>query len=273
MGQQCPCGDTSKGDSSIGEVGAEPVLSEWGEGVLKAAQALPLKSVDGETMVYQSHRRLEPARRRIMATAFPECAQGREVMAVVASDRRGDCREFIAVLDTTGPVPAASLVMGSCQILYEDMSPSECCEYCFAEDPETWVMTKTSCEAIESYKGMKFEAWKGMLTNPTCEAQLRRMLQIGLVTRLYDSNVFPTPDSQKSLYWVIDEKTGQSIELPHPVAGLRVWDASKQTYKSLDPQLTGAPKDEQGKNAFWAGMILGLKARLGDEYVSQFVSN
>lgn len=232
----------------------------------EALKALKFENADGEAMTYDSHRLLESERRTIIEGAFPDCAaRDHQVMAVVARDSKGGCREFIAIVKES----SASLVMACCAITYEDMSPSECIEYAFAEDPKTWAIAQISREALENYRGMKFAVWKGMLTNPTCEAQFRRMLQIGIVARLYDAHVFPTPETQKALYQVTDEKTGKLIELPHPVAGLRVWNASNQCYDSLDPQLTGAPSEAE-KASYWANLIQELKVKLGDEYVSSF---
>lgn len=237
---------------------------------MAAVKALSFENADGEPMTYLSHRPLEPERRQIIAQAFPDCAaKDGQVIAVVAKDDKGSCREFVAIIKASSS-PMASLVMGSCSITYEDMTPSECCEYSFAEDPNTWAVAQLSRDALESYRNMKFEAWKSMLTAPTCEAQFRRMLQIGIVTRLFDGHVFPTPESQKALFQVIDEKNGKTIELPHPVAGLRVWNAATLCYDSIDPHLQGAPQ-EADKDAFWAKMIQDLKVQLGDEYVSKFL--
>lgn len=235
-------------------------------------KGLSLENADGEAMTYQSHSALEPARRQIMAAAFPDCAaQDGKVMVVIGKDAKGTSREFVAVVKgIDAGSPTAALVMATCQITYEDMTPSECCEYAFGEDPNSWALAQLSRDALESYRGMKFEAWKSMLMNPTCEAQFRRMLQIGIVSRLYDAHVFPTPEAHKSLYNVSDEKTGKNIQLPHPVAALRVWNAAEQKYDSIDPQLQGAPT-EAGKAEYWTSLMLELKQKLGDEYVSQYV--
>lgn len=242
------------------------------EAVGEAIKALKLENADGEAMTYQSHRPLESERRQIIASAFPACGvMDDQVMAIVAKDAEGNAKEFTAIVkEATDAPPSASLVMGSCQITYEDMPPADCVEYAFAEDPGSWALAQLSRDALETYRGMKFEAWKGMLTNPTCEAQFRRMLQIGIVTRLYDPHVFPTPESLKSMYQVTDEKTGKLIELPHPVGAMRIWNAGSQSYDMIDPQLQGAPPEAE-KDAWWANLIQELKAKLGDEYVAQFV--
>merc|ERR1719386_368004 len=134
-------------------------------------------------MTHQSHRQLEPERLPIMAAAFPECAAADvQVIAVTANGSDGIVKEFIAVAKGAGSGAAsASLVTATCAIMYEDMTPSECCEYVFAEDPNTWAIAQLSRDALESYRGAKFESWKQMLLKPTCEAQFRRMLQIGIV--------------------------------------------------------------------------------------------
>merc|ERR1711879_364809 len=203
---------------------------------------------------------VEPARRNIFATLFPECTEGdgRMVVAIIAKDNAGDLIELVAA-----GTNALKLLKCSCQITMEDLSPSECVEYAFAEAPCQWRLAQLSRGALESYRSMKFEAWKKMLLEPTCEAQFRRMLQIGPVTRLYDPQIFPTPDSLRSSYQVTDEKNGRQIQLPHPVANLRLWNASKRSYDKIDPQLEGAPSEAE-KNAWWAKTIQDLKEKHGD---------
>merc|ERR1719158_184357 len=98
-----------------------------------------------------------------------------------------------------------------------------------------------------------------MLLKPTCEAQFRRMLQIGMISRLYDPQVFPTPESSKAKYQVTDERTGKLIELPHPVSGLRLWDARAQKYRSVETKLNNAP-EEKDKAAWWQNFMTELKA-------------
>jgi len=244
------------------------------EAISKAVSALTLKNADDEVMSYTSHRALDAARQQVIATAFPDAAAaGHKAVAVVAS--KGDeVKEFVAVFKCESGSPPASpqLLMGSCQITYEDLTPSDCIEYAFGEAPDEWRMTQLSQEALETYRGMKFEAWKSMLVNPTCEAQFRRMLQIGMISQLYDPQVFPTPESLRSKYQVTDERTGKLIELPHPVKGLRIWDAKAQAYKAVETQLTGAPGPAE--SAKWWGDFIKeeLNAKHGDEYITNLMA-
>merc|ERR1712187_613152 len=121
-----------------------------------------------------------------------------------------------------------------------------------------------SRDALETYRAMKFEAWRKMLLEPTCEAQFRRMLQIGMLTQLFDPHVFPTPERFQSMYQVTDEKTGKLIQLPHPVAALRVWNVADQAYEDIDPHLTGAPPMEQ-KDQWWNEFLASLSAQHGED--------
>ena len=72
-----------------------------------------------------------------------------------------------------------------------------------------------------------------MLDTPDCEAQFRRMLQCGIVTNVYDKCMFPTPEALKEKYQVVDEKNGKTIDLPHPVSQLRIWNAESQSYDEV----------------------------------------
>lgn len=236
-----------------------------GDAVLsEAVKQLELKNADDEVLTYESHHLLSPARQQIMATTFSECQPEKKVIAILASNPDGVKTELIAVVQEGSP---PQLVAGSCQITFEDISPSECVEYCFAEAPSDWAMAQLSLDALETYRGMKFEAWRSMLLSPTCEAQFRRMLQIGMVSELYDPHVFPTPDSMKSKYQVTDERTGKLIQLPHPVGALRVWDAEQQAYRPIDTKLKGAPAEAE-KQSWWANFIKELSDKHGEEYIA-----
>mmetsp|Transcript_44416 Transcript_44416/g.81061 ORF Transcript_44416/g.81061 Transcript_44416/m.81061 type:complete len:245 (-) Transcript_44416:166-900(-) len=238
--------------------------------VEEAIKRLSFENADGEAMQYVAHRALEKERQEMFAEAFPECGMGSEAFAITAA-LGSQKKEFIGVLEGSGAAPTVKLVNGSCSITYEDLSPSECIEYSFTEEvPRRWRLAQLSREALETYRGMKFEAWKQMLHHTTCEAQLRRMLQIGIVNRLYDPNVFPTPPALKSQYQVTDDKTGKLIDLPHPVGELRVWNASTNSYETFSPQLEGAPS-EADKDTAWAKIVANLKESMGDEYISSFM--
>ena len=55
--------------------------------------------------------------------------------------------------------------------------------------------------------------------NPDCEAAFKRMLQVGLITTLYDHAIFPTAEADRAAYEVRNEK-GKVVPIPHPVSFL-----------------------------------------------------
>lgn len=236
--------------------------------IAAAIKALSFKDADDEELAYASHQQLSTERRHIMATVFPDLAAGLAVDAYSVTAKRGDnLREFVALVKQGTSPPQVSLVIGSCGITFEDLVPAECVEYAFAETPDQWRMAQLSLEALETYRGMKFEAWRKMLLEPTCEAQFRRMLQIGAITEMYDPQVFPTPETLKDKYHVTDDRTGKLIQLPHPVGALRRWDAKSQAYTPVESHLGGAPAQAEA-GAWWNGFVAELSVQHGAEYVT-----
>lgn len=223
----------------------------------------------GDACTYLSHRCLEADRLQVFQTAF-SCLRGvaeGDVVAIVARSADGVIKEIVA--HPSGDPRKLTPVTISCQITFVDLSPSECIEYQLRET-EQWMMAQLSQEALETYRGMKFQAWLNMLKNPTCEAQFRRMLQLGPVTQMYDPHVFPTPDSLKCRYEVTDDRTGKLIRLPHPLKSIRIWDANVGVYTYIDPQLDGAPPEAE-KNAWWSDLIKELQTAHGEEYISEII--
>lgn len=231
---------------------------------------MKLEDDDGQTYEMVSHRPLETGRATIYAEAFPEC-QGCELRAIVGRSAAGQVVEFMAVgkSDGAGADLELTLVTGNCAITFETLPPASFVEYCFGEEPERFYLAQVSMEALETWRGMKFKFWMDMLEKPSCEAQFRRMLQIGVITQLYDAKLFPTPDAHKPLYHVVDP-SGKTIELPHPVAQLRRWDASEQRYVAVDPHLDGAPSEAE-KEAWWASCLQKLRETHGAEYIASLM--
>lgn len=240
------------------------------EAVSQAVKSTALKSADGsEDLTYIAHRLLESERQMVMSSAFDECKDGRCV-AVTAKSSDGEVKELIYAIKGDSNIQVQPIT-GSCQITYEDLYPSDCIEYAFAEEPGNWAMAQISLEAVENYRGMKFGAWKQMISQPTCEAQFRRMIQIGLVTQMYDPHVFPTPDSLKPNYQVTDEKTGKLIVLPHPLHAMRIWDPSAGNYKEIEALLTGAPSQAEA-SAWWKNFWENeLVPQHGKEYLEKLM--
>jgi len=233
----------------------------------QAVKALQLKDGDDNPMEVVSHRPLEPDRKARFAETFEQCSEANSVYAIVAQPvGGGDLVEFIGVLREEGE-PTLDLISGECKITYEDLPLGSIIEYQFAESPEKWATAPVSREALETYRGSKFKAWKDMLDTPTCEAQFRRMLQIGVITQIFDDHLFPTPEDQKNLYQVTDEKTGKLINLPHPVSQLRQWNPGSLKYDSIDPHLEGAPPEAE-RTKYWEAMLTEFRQSRGEEYIN-----
>jgi hypothetical protein len=166
-------------------------------------------------------------------------------------------------------------VVGRCDITYEDLSPTQCIEYAFADEEPvpTWHLSKTSNDGYEHFLQCKFKVWEKAMREPSCEAAFRRMLQRGLVYQMYDANMFPTPDHLMSKYRVTDEESGKSVELPHPVAQCRVWDAAKRCFKTLSTTLEGAPQSEAEAKVYWETFLEELRDLRGAKYIETLLNS
>lgn len=242
------------------------------DALAKLLAGLTYKNADGEAMSYVSHQPLDAARRKGIASAFPEVAEDGFACFLVSTTKDGSVKDFIVRVKEGHQPSHATVVMGSCQIMFEDLSPCDCIEYAFPEAPEEWRVAQLSQDALEQYRGMKFDSWQDMLKAPTCEAQFRRMLQIGMISQFYDPQLFPTPAALKSKYQVQDEKTGKMIDLPHPVNALRIWNATSRSYKAIDTQLTGAPSAAEA-DKWWSEFVKDLRSKHGEEYVKGLMGN
>jgi hypothetical protein len=192
---------------------------------------------------------------------------GADKVVAVMTEGVGGQKEFTAV----SKGESVSIVKGTCSITLAEMLPSEGIEYSFSEDPDKWALAQISKDALEMYRKSKFDQWKEMLMKGECEAQLRRMLLAGVVSGVYDENVFPTPEEYRHLFKVKCEKTGRMVNIPHPVAALRIWNAAEAKYDTLDARLAGAPADAD-KDAAWGEILKTLKEARGADYIDELMS-
>jgi hypothetical protein len=202
------------------------------------------------------------------------------VIAVVAKWSDDTTIEYLGLSSSSSSDATAAasqlteFMVGRCDITYEDLSPTQYIEYSFADEEPvpTWHLSKTSNDGYEHFLACKFKVWEKAMKEPSCEAAFRRMLQRGLVYQMYDSNMFPTPEHLLSKYRVTDEGNGKVVELPHPVARCRVWDASAQQYQELPTTLVGAPKDEAEAKVYWATFLDELRVLRGADYIDTLLS-
>lgn len=220
-----------------------------------------LKGLEYPDAKYEKAQNFTDDRRKIYAGFYPALATG-AAAAVLCSSDDGPVQHIVHQPD--GGQATVVIIPEACKIMYEDLSPSQMVEYRFKDGD--WRLSWMGKEACTMYKGQKYEIWKKLLMEPSCEAALRRMLQTGLVNRLFDEGVLPTPPEDLSNWQVTDPSSGKLISIPHPVAELRIWDAAAEKYDVMSAVLDGAPSDSEVDKA-WAEILDKLRADHGAEYI------
>ena len=182
----------------------------------------------------------------------------------------GVVREFVYGIDDNGEINVPCV---SCQVTFDDMSLSECVEYCFADEQPypQWHIAKVSVVAIEDFKAKKFKLWEHQLKAPECEAAFRRLLQQGPIRNVYDKFIFPTPEACASKYKVIDEHSGKVVDIPHQVSRMRIWNPVEQDYDEFDPELAGAPSEPSDTEKYWSSFLDELRELRGKDYIDSLL--
>jgi len=223
-------------------------------------QQLKIDDGEGGALTFVGNAPLQPERRAIYAAAFPELADG-EVAAALYANPAGEKSEQIVHIHGG----SATAVTRECAITLEDLPPGQLVEFRFTADGP-WLLSKVCLGALEEYRRVKFGYWRDLMLHPTCEAAFKRMLKMGLITRLYDDLAFPELPADRAQWEVIDEKTGNTVHLPHPVHELRIWDAAAGGYRPVAALLEGAPA-EGAEAAYWTDFITQLETEHGKEYI------
>jgi len=240
--------------------------------------ATDLKDEDENSFAMVSCCGLDPARAAIYASIEPDVFAADKVpnlysiSAAASEDPSTVVKEFIVSVEGG----AATVITRDCEITCAQLSHSEMIEYRFEDPCPEWKLAPVSQDALQAYIDSKFLAWKKQLDNPSCEAEFRRMLQNGLVSRIYDRVMFITPDALKSKYEVVDEKNNNKIiHLPHPVQELRVWSAAENAgqggYVSMNPHLKGAPSEAE-EASYWEGILKAFRDERGAEYIDGLIN-
>lgn len=157
-------------------------------------------------------------------------------------------------------------VMTECKIMFEPLPPTAMVEYQFED--KVWRLSKIGVDACNHYRQSKFGMWEGMITKPVCEASLRRMYEIGLITTLFDHLAFPNPPEMESQYVAKNEETGKDVIIPHPVLALRTWkradDNRGGSYVEVQSRLDSCPAPEE-EAAYWQKTVDYLKLHFPEE--------
>ncbi|KAF4677430.1 hypothetical protein FOL47_001642 [Perkinsus chesapeaki] len=194
--------------------------------------------------------------------------KGRDGIAVTCQTSDGETVEYDCINTGSGTLEP---IMGTCQVMYSEEPCTRFLEYNFKDDL-TWRQSQVTLDPVLQFRDKKFAIWKEQLEHPSCEAAFRRLLQLGLVTNVFDKHMFPTPEHLINEYRVEDENTGKLIDLPHPVNALRLWNASTRSYDAIDPHLAGAPRGEEEAKKVWEDMLNEFREQQGTEYINELLA-
>eukprot|EP00954_Amorphochlora_amoebiformis_P029795 1393677-Amorphochlora_amoeboformis.AAC.1 len=208
-----------------------------------AIKALEIEDEDtGETLAIKSFAELKGDRVERYRRAFPEVGRAsssshlhRRLMHFSdifrSVQRRDPCgRQYRRLYTQVEHIAVfhegkAKVVLAECGITLSDLSPTQLVEYTY-DEKGPWLVSKCS------------------LTGDCTLASFRRVLQMGLVTDLFDHVAFPEATEGEKKKWQVKNEQGKIIHIPHPVYGLRIWNKSKNAYDQVRTHMEGAPKPE-----------------------------
>jgi hypothetical protein len=232
------------------EVEHDPQVKGLVETKLKAFledEGLDFGSVELQTLSDDRRHIYENAANYLGRPAWAQSMEGANL--IVARHTGDETVDFLASRTGEGEQMEVELVLAETGVMMEDVSPTQLVEYQFETGP--WRCSLVNEMEYEDFRQRRFVRWKDQLLNPTCAAALRRMLQTGLMDRMYDEPIFPTPEDEIEKYTVVDQN-GKSHSIPHGVAAARTWDPQQGEYKQLDIHLPDVPTDEKGRADLWA---------------------
>jgi len=163
-------------------------------------------------------------------------------------------------------------VMMECKIMFDPLPPTEMVEYQFED--KLWRISHIGYDACNHYRNSKFALWEDMIKKPVCEASLRRMIEIGLITTLFDHLAFPNPPEMEDKYKTKNEDTGKWVQIPHPVDALRKWKVNTEkvnedktrdgSYEVVQSRLDKCPEPDQ-EAEYWQKMLDYLRLNFPEE--------
>lgn len=242
--------------------------------ILEMINKIPLEDEDENALKVSSIRYLEEERIKIYGVLNESILKSQHVLSVecLGKDENLDelkddtiLQEKIIVVNKN----EIDIIELEDKITMEDLSPSRLIEYTFND--KEWLLAPMSKLSLEGYRKIKFKAWKEMIENPTCKAAFKRLLQIGLITNMFDNVAFPSPENEKS-DWIVKDDHGKDVQIPRPVKKLRVWNCNKRCYDDIEAHLDGAPKDDDA-DKFWNDMLNKFKKQYGDQYINNLIGD
>jgi len=153
-----------------------------------------------------------------------------------------------------------------CLITYDIMNIMDCIQYSF--DGKNWYIGKISFDAFNGYKKSKFKLWKDLLIKTTCKATLKRLLNMGIINKMFDRHLF-MPKKDENDWKIIDDK-GNTIYIPRMIKYARKWNANENKYDDVNCLLDDAPNDDN-KEKYWNDMIKEFRETRGQEFIDQLL--
>ncbi len=238
--------------------------------------ALTFKDWDDNELKAQSIRFLEEDRLQRYGAKSESVRTAKHVLAVECvpdedsdddsdgddDDAESEVSECIVAIDGEGK---GSVVQMDDKIMMEEVSPSSLIEYTFDTANAQWMVAPMGLMSLEGYRRSKFANWKKMIEHPVCEAAFKRLLNVGIITNMFDHVAFPSPEHEEK-EWIVKDEHDRDVVIPRPVQALRVWNVKKRAYEAVRAHLDGAPKAEEAA-AYWEAMVAKFKEERGEEYI------
>eukprot|EP01084_Bolivina_argentea_P089767 161896_1 len=236
---------------------------------------LPLEDIDENKLKITSIRYLEEQRKNIYLPLCKQMAKSEHILSVecVRSDEADDIKnedkemyEKILVISSSD----IDIIELEDKITMEDLSPSSLIEYTFYMNGP-WFLAPMSELSLVGYRKTKFSNWKHMIENPTCEAAFKRLLNIGLITNMFDHVAFPSPQHEIN-DWMVKDDHGKDVVIPRPVKGLRIWNVKNRCYKQVQSHLDGAPNEKDAQK-YWENMLNQFRDQRGVDYIDNLLAS
>eukprot|EP01084_Bolivina_argentea_P121498 215306_1 len=218
-----------------------------------------------ENVIYLQDERL-----KIYATKFKDISEANCVLSVICKHSDNTLFERIIMLNNKNEIfdkRCECVIAAAC--LTDYFSPSGFIEYTFNENG-AWYLTQICKDDLAYFRSSKFEIWKKMIDEPDCEASFKRLLNMGLINRVFGDKIFPSPPHEQKDWEVKNEKNGKMVQIPRACYALRCWNTIECKYNDVDVFLDGAPKDND-VDKYWQTIIDQQKTKHGAEYIQSLL--
>jgi len=249
-------------------------MAALSEAQIASVKALELVDEEEEPVTIESVQALHQDRFDIYAAAkldtFPLANDTSKSVASVHCKNDDGFVEHIVVVENAAPHTATPIIFED-KIMFTEVSLSSIIEFRF-DKTKPWMFGTMTAENLEFYRGSKFKIWQEMFLSggAGCKRALKSMLKAGLMTQMFDPMSFPSPADEIADWQVEDENTGKTVNIPRPVAEIRVYDAETKQYKKIESRMDGTPEPED-EEKYWKDLLDQLRTKFGAETIDEFL--